>query len=239
MDIFVTSTGNNSGKTIFSAGVAAVMQSLGYEMAVFKPVQTGCKYAKDKQFSPDLNFVKKMDPNIKTYSSFNFKQNGIPAIVADFERTKIKTDTIIREYNKAKKENDIIIVEGVHSLLTPITARISSVDIAETLNLKTVVIIDTNENDFVTKTITVLKAAENYSIDIAGLIFNNYSPNSKNDPHHAEVDLLQNMLEYEALGSIPNVNYTGEGINPEILISEILQNIDLSKVFDMEIPKLI
>ena len=65
MNIFVTSIGSNSGKTIFSAGITAVMQSLGYEMAVFKPVETGCKYANDKQFSPDLNFVKKIDPNIK------------------------------------------------------------------------------------------------------------------------------------------------------------------------------
>mgnify|MGYP003309265579 CR=1 FL=1 len=77
MNIFVTSIGEKSGKTIFCAGIAGVMQSLGYEMAVFKPVQTGCKYAKDKQFSPDLNFVKKMDPNIKTYSTFNYKYNTI------------------------------------------------------------------------------------------------------------------------------------------------------------------
>ena len=106
MNIFITSIGSNSGKTVFSAGTAAVMQSLGYEMGVFKPVQVGCKYANNKQFSPDLNFVKKIDPNIKTYATYNFKKNTIPAIAADCERVSISMEQILRDYNEAKKEND-------------------------------------------------------------------------------------------------------------------------------------
>ena len=94
---------------------------------------------------------------------------------------------------------------------------------------KTIVIVDANEEDFVSKAITTFKAAEQINLDIAVIVFNNYVPTSKDDIQHDEVDLLQSMFDYEVLGNIPNVNYLGEGINPEILISEILQNIDLSK----------
>lgn len=237
MNIFITSTGEKTGKTIFAGGVAAVMQSLGYEMAVYKPVQTGCKYAGDKQFSPDLNFVKKLDPNIKTYSSFNFKQNQVPAIAFENEHIKFKLESVVRDYNSAKQENDIIIVEGVGGLLTPITGRISNIDIAQNLKLPVVVVIDV-KNDFLNKALLTLQALDESKLEVLGIIFNNYSPTDKKNKYHQEVKLLEQMIEHAVLGYVPNVNITGEGIYPETLISEILQNIELSRVFDMEIPKL-
>lgn len=238
MNIFVTSIGVNSGKTVFSAGIAAVMQSLGYEMAVFKPVQTGCKYANDKQFSPDLNFVKKIDPNIKTYSTYNFKQNFIPAIAAENERIKFSMEKIIRDFNTSKKENDIVIVEGTGGLMTPLAGKICLVDLVLTLKLPVVIVVDV-EGDFVSKTLLTLKAAENYRLEILGLILNKYNPASKDDNLHNEVKLLEQIIEYDILGTLPDLDVLREGINPENLISEILQNIDISRVLNMEIPKLV
>ena len=135
MNIFVTSTGEKTGKTIFASGIAAVMQSLGYEMAVYKPVQTGCKYANDKQFSPDLNFVKKLDPNIKTYSTYNLKQNQVPAIAFENEHVKFTLESVIRDYSAARQENDIVIVEGAGGIFTPITGKISNIQIQQSVQL--------------------------------------------------------------------------------------------------------
>lgn len=238
MNIFVTAISNNSGKTVFSSGITGVMQSLGYEMAVFKPIQTGCKYANDKQFSPDLNFVKKIDPNIKTYSTYNFKLNSLPAIAADSERMKFSLDKVIRDYNEIKKENDIVVIEGSGGLLCPITARYTMADLA--LALKTPIIIVVNaEGDFVNQTLLTIKAAEIYRLEILGLVLNKYNPNAKNEKHHHEVQLLEQSIEYDILGSLPNLDIMGEGINPENLISEVLQNVNLPRVFNMEIPKLL
>jgi len=237
MNIFVTSIGTKSGKTVFSAGIAAVMQSLGYEMALYKPIQTGCKYANDKQFAPDLNFIKKIDPNIKTYSTYNYKLETIPAIAADTERSKFTMEKVIRGYNNAIKDNDIVIVEGVGGLMTPITGRLTIGDIALTLKLPVVLVINV-EGDFINKTLTTLKAAELYPIEVLGVILNKYSPAMKHNVYHNEVKLLEQMIGYDILGCLPDVDISGEGINPETLISETLQNINLSRVFNMEIPKL-
>lgn len=237
MNIFITSIGENSGKTIFSAGIAAVMQSLSYEMGIYKPIQTGCKYANDKQFSPDLNFIKKIDPNIKTYSAYNFKTKSTPAIAADKERLKFTMEKIIRGFNNATKENDIVIVEGCGGLMTPVTGKITIADIAVTLKLPTIIVADA-EGDFINKTLMTISAAEVFSLEILGIVFNKYSPHNPKDPHHEEVKLLEQMIDYDILGYLPNVDIKGAGINPETLISETLQNINLSKVFNMEIPKL-
>ena len=237
MNIFVTSPDEKEGKTIFCAGVAAVMQSLGYEMAVFKPVQTGCKFANNKQFSPDLNFIKKIDPNIKTYSSYNLKQNSSPAIALDHERIKFTTETVIRDYNAAKQTNDIIIVEGAGGILTPITGRIFNKDLAIGMKLPTVIIVNIQQG-FINRALMTIKAAESARLDILGIVLNNYSLTEKRNGFHQEVKLLEQVIDYDILGYIPNVNFLGEGINAENLISEILQNINLQKLFCMEIPKL-
>ena len=238
MNIFVTSIGVKSGKTIFAAGIAGVMQSLGYEMAVYKPVQTGCKYANDKQFAPDLNFVKKIDPNIKTYSTINFKNNLVPAVAADKERIKFSMDQVVREYNVAKNENDIVIVEGTGGLMCPITGRIMTADLPISLKLPVIIVVNV-EGDFLNETFSTLKAAEYYRLDVLGLVLNKYNYNEKNNTFHEEVKLLEQVVDYDILGTLPNLDIMGEGINPENLISEVLQNVNLPRVFNMEIPKLV
>ena len=237
MNIFVTSTGEKTGKTIFASGIAAVMQSLGYEMAVYKPVQTGCKYANDKQFSPDLNFVKKLDPNIKTYSTYNLKQNQVPAIAFENEHVKFTLESVIRDYSAARQENDIVIVEGAGGIFTPITGKISNIQIASSLKLPIIIVVDVT-NNFVNDAMLTLQAVQEAKLEIVGIVFNNYSPTDKKNTYHQEVRLLEQMIDAPVLGYIPNVNVTGEGIYPETLISEVLQNVELSKVFNMEIPKL-
>jgi len=237
MNIFVTSIGEKSGKTIFAAGIAGVMQSLGYEMAICKPVQTGCKYANDKQFAPDLNFVKKVDPNIKTYGAFNYKYNTIPCIAADAERIKFSMEKVMRTYNNAIQENDIVIVEGTGGILTPLTSRLTVADMICSIKLP-VVIVANVDNDFVNKTLMTLRTAEHYNIEVLGIVYNKYSPMDPKNPYHDSVKLLEEMTHCEVLGYLDDVDIKGEGINPENLISETLQTINLQKVFNMEIPKL-
>ena len=57
MNIFVTGTDTDIGKTVVTAGIAAVMQSLGYKAGVFKPFQSGAEEKNGFFVSPDLAFV--------------------------------------------------------------------------------------------------------------------------------------------------------------------------------------
>jgi len=61
MNIFITGTDTNVGKTIITAGIAAAVKSFGYSVGVFKPVQTGAQLN-----SPDTDFIKSVDACILT-----------------------------------------------------------------------------------------------------------------------------------------------------------------------------
>ena len=64
MQIFVTSTDTNMGKTFITAGLATVMQSLGYKAGVYKPIQTDAIEQNGFLVSADLSCVKQLDSYI-------------------------------------------------------------------------------------------------------------------------------------------------------------------------------
>ena len=66
MQVFVTGTDTGIGKTVVTAGLAAVMQSLGYKAGVYKPVQSGAEEKNGFLISPDLSFVKQLDFYVET-----------------------------------------------------------------------------------------------------------------------------------------------------------------------------
>ena len=70
LEIYVSGIEKNSGKTFVTAGLAATMQSLGYDTCVYKPVQTGAIVKDGFAQAPDLAFVKFVDPYIKPYFSY-------------------------------------------------------------------------------------------------------------------------------------------------------------------------
>ena len=70
LNIFITSSEKKSGKTFITAGLAATMKSLGYSTCVYKPIQTNGIEINGFMQSPDLTFVKTIDPYINTHFSY-------------------------------------------------------------------------------------------------------------------------------------------------------------------------
>jgi len=58
MNIFVSSPQAQVGKTFVSAGLAAIMQALGYQCAYHKPIQLGADDKFGFLMSPDVTYVK-------------------------------------------------------------------------------------------------------------------------------------------------------------------------------------
>jgi len=79
MDIFITGTDTDVGKTVITAGFAYAVKSFGYSVGVFKPVQTGSFLKNNQLVSPDLEFIKSADSSILTKASYNLKPRN-PAI---------------------------------------------------------------------------------------------------------------------------------------------------------------
>lgn len=235
MNIFVTGTDFGIGKTLVSAGLSAVMQSLGYNTGVYKPVQTNSIDEGSFLISPDLAFIKLVDPYITTHSTYLFKSPALPCIASEIEKTKIDIDKIITDYTLLARKCDTLIVEGTGSLMTPVTSELFSIDIAKKLNLPVVIVTKPDANSLSTVLLMVEKIKAE-GMKLQGIIINKYPAGSLDSSVKAFPRLVEEYSDAKIIGVIRE--FKRDSIKASMLIDFVLNGVELEKTFSMKIPKL-
>lgn len=234
MNIYVSGD-NGVGKTLISAGIAMVMQSLGYNTGVYKPIQTNALDKEEFLVSLDLAFVKMMDPYITTHSTYMLKSKTVPVIGAELQNVNIEKETIVKDYTILSKKTDILLTESTGGLMTPLKDNMFSFNIPLFLNLPVVFVINPSTNS-INHYLNELNNAKTLGLDILGVIINKFPANSDDMEIKSFPALIESYSDVKVLGLIRSLN--GNSINVNTLISEIMNGIDLEDVFKMKIPKL-
>lgn len=235
MNIFVTGTEFGIGKTFVTAGLSAVMQSLGYNTGVYKPVQTHSIDEGSFLISPDLAFVKMFDPYITTHATYLFKSQTLPCVASELENNKIEIDRITTDYSLLAKKCDTIIVEGNGSMFTPVAPDIRSIDIARILKLPVVIVTKPDDNS-VGNVLMAIQSIQEAGLKIHGIIINKYPAVSANPSVKAFPRLIEEYSDAKIIGVIKE--FKTNSIRASMLIDAVLNGIDLEKTFAMKIPKL-
>jgi dethiobiotin synthetase len=235
LKIFITGSDINAGETFITAGLAATMQSLGYSTCVYKPVDTGVIEKNGFTQSPDLSFVKNIDPYIKIYSSYLLKTPAIPIIAAETENIIINLQGIKNDYESIIKENDCAIVAGNGGIMTPIAPNIVFANIIKLLELPVLIVVKPESNNLNQTLLTINHSITN-GIKVRGVIINNFQENIHNDLKIIP-RLIEEYSDAKILGIVQNLN-NAQKINPNDLITNVLNGIDIESVFDVKIPKL-
>lgn len=236
LNIFVTGTDNGVGKTFITTGLAATMQSLGYQTCFYTPVQTGAVEKNGFAQSSDLVFVKTVDPYIKTSSSYFLKTSTIPSLAAEIEKVVVDGDIIKKEYGIIARESDCVVSECDGGIMTPLAPNFLVSDMVKKLDLPMVVVVKPCTG-VVNQTLLTVKHAQDKGIRVRGVIINNFSGidadlELKNLPR-----LIEEYSGVKILGIVKNFSESKK-INPSLLITEILNGIDIESVFDVKIAKL-
>lgn len=236
LNIFVTGTGSNVGKTFITAGLAATMQSLGYSTCVYKPVETGAVKKDGFAQSPDLVFVKSIDPYIKVHSTYLLKEKASPVIAAERENILIDGNFIKNDYDVISKEQDCMVLEGVGGVMTPVSHNFLISDMIHILNLPVVIVIKP-DSDMINQTLLTINHIESKGIKIRGVIINNFPESINNIDIKTAPRLIEEYSDVKILGIVQNFHDINK-INPSELITNILNGIDIESVFDVKIAKL-
>lgn len=235
MNIFITGIGNNSGKTVVSAGISAVLQSLGYKTGVYKPVQTGALDKEKYLLSPDLTFVKMVDPYITTHATYMLQSKEIPAISATTEKVNINLEDIIKDYEILSNKTDMLITEATGGLMTPLKNNLFSYHIP--LNLKLpIVFVVAPSTDSLNLYLNEINTAKTAGLNITGVIINKFPAGSKDEEIKIFPTLIEKYSDAKVLGIVRN--FGGKSVQTNVLINEILNGIDLEEVFKVKIAKL-
>lgn len=236
LNVFITGSDINVGKTFITAGLAATMQSLGYDTCVYKPVQTGASGTQGFMQSHDLVYVKTIDPYIKTFSTYLFKEAANPVIASEMENIKIDRNFIKQDYETSITGYDCAITDGTGGIMTPIAPNFLVSDIINLLDLPAVVVIKPDSST-INHTLLTLNHAESKGIKIRGVIINGFPENTDNIDMKTAPRLIEEYSNAKILGIVKNFKDV-KRINPNDLITTILNGIDIESVFDVRIEKL-
>ncbi len=234
LSIYVASTELKSGKTFISAGLAATMQSLDYSTCVYKPIQTSGIEINGFMQSPDLTYIKTIDPYIETYFTYLFKSNCEPLIAAEKENEPIDIDLIIHEYKNITQKYDCSILDGSNGIMSPITANLTTLDMLKILKVPLLLVI-TPSNEAINNALLTLNLAKEKGVEIRGAIINNLPEYSDS----ANITSIPRIIEeYSDAKILGIVNQLEDKFNPNELINAILNGIDIESVFNVKIAKL-
>ncbi len=234
LNLYITSSSRKCGKSFITTGLAATMQSLGYSTSVYKPIQTSGIENNGFTQSPDLTYIKSVDPYINTHFSYLFKNEFEPIISAELEEECIDLDYINSEYKKISSSAECTLVDGDGGLLSPIAPETQNIDLITKLNLPTLIITSPSENAINDTLMTIFAGLEK-KIDIRGVVINNI----KNDCSKELLKSIPRIIEeYTNINVVGLVNHIENKISPEDLITSVLNGIDIESIFNVKIEKL-
>ncbi len=231
MNIYVTSTDNGSGKTIISAGIAAVMQSLDYKSAVYKPIQIGAIDKGNFLLSPDLAFVKMLDPYITTHSTYMFKNTNLPLS----QNSEINFQEIINDFEILSEKSETLIIEAPAGLMTPICENFFAYKIPFLLKTP-IVFVTTPSLNSINHLFNEINTAKAIGLDILGIIINKF-PRDSTEPEIVEfAQTIEKYSDVKTLGLIKK--FKNKNLKKNLLINEVINGIELENLFRIKIPKL-
>lgn len=191
MNIFVTGTDTNVGKTLISTWLA-IHTGFSY----FKPIQTGNEM--------DSETVRQISHNTKIYSEiYTLKTPASPHLAAEIEGRYINMSRI------SLPSNNNCIVEGAGGLIVPINNKHFMVDLIKYLQIP-VLLVTRSSIGTINHTLLSIEALRARHINVLGIIMNgDYNSDNRRAiefygqvPVLAEIPTLSSM-SHEILKAIP------------------------------------
>jgi dethiobiotin synthetase len=236
LEIFISGLGKQTGKTIVASGLAITMQSLAYSTGFYKPIQTGAKLLNGIKTSQDLALVKRFDSNIKVQSTYVLKSSASPFVGVYEEGMKIDITTIYKEYQELGRITDCKIIEGSNSISTPVAQYLTEADIVRSLKTPLILVVNPTKNT-IDETISAINYVKASRLNLLGIIITQYDENSENLEHKYFPQIIKEYSDPKILGFLPEYENISE-ITPDVLISDILNDINIEEIFGVKISKL-
>lgn len=198
---FITGTDTDVGKTYITAGLGVVLRKMGINVGVMKPFAAGTAQKKGYK-SEDIEILSRAamacDPENLVNPQF-FPIPASPYTAWKNLKTKPKVSTILSSFKKLTKLHDMILVEGMGGIMTPILKDYYITNLIKDMKIPTV-IVTRSKVGTVNHTIMTVKMCEKYKIPIKGIIINNFDDGYRIKELTRD---LKNLTGVPILGSIP------------------------------------
>ena len=173
--LFITATDTDIGKTYVCAGLAHSLKKLDIDVGIMKPFACGVKQ-KTGFSSNDLTILSKaamVNDAEELLNPFFFPIPASPYTAAKNLGVKIDIDYLMKCFRKLDKIHDVMLVEGIGGIMTPILKDYAIIDLIKDLEANTI-IVTSSKIGTINHTIMTCDMCKNMKIPVKGLIINNF-----------------------------------------------------------------
>ncbi len=175
--LFIAGTGTGVGKTLIAGAIAKILTESGLKVGVFKPIATGCKRQWEGLVTCDTEFLAtcaNSGLSLSTITPVGYITPAAPIVGAAQEGRLIDFDSIAAAYKEICENTDIVIVEGIGGVRTPLTVEFDLLDLAVELGLP-VVIVSQLGPGVINHTLMTIDCIRATQLKIAGVVLNGYN----------------------------------------------------------------
>lgn len=161
---FITGTDTGVGKTIVTAGLAAMAAAEGKRVCAYKPIQTGL------DSDPGDNHHVALwtgNPEIAVQTTYTFAPPVAPW-VADLDGT-IEVERIIEDFQALQQDYDVVLVEGAGGVRVPIAPGVEMGDLMVRLAIPVLVVARPHLGT-INHTLLTVEALQRRGLSVAGVI---------------------------------------------------------------------
>lgn len=139
---FVTGTDTDVGKTCVSSAIAKHLRDIDVDVGVMKPFASGYK-ASSNSVSEDVEILMKYsevtDP-IDLVNPYYFEIPTSPYDACKQLNLEIDISKVIESYKQLTSIHDVVIVEGIGGIMTPISKNYFVSDLISDLQLESIIV---------------------------------------------------------------------------------------------------
>ena len=173
--LFITATDTDIGKTYVCAGLAHSLKKLDIDVGIMKPFACGVKQ-KTGFSSNDLTILSKaamVNDAEELLNPFFFPIPASPYTAAKNLGIKIDINYLMKCFRRLDKIHDVMLVEGIGGIMTPILKDYAIIDLIKDLEANTI-IVTSSKIGTINHTIMTCDMCKNMKIPVKGLIINNF-----------------------------------------------------------------
>ena len=200
---FVTGTDTGVGKTAITAGIVGSLRNLGVNVGVMKPIATGYQQ-KTGYKSSDVTILAEAtgikDPEDLINPVF------LPIPTSPYDASKllsvpIDMPLILTKFKKLRSLHDVILIEGIGGIMTPITKNFFVADMIKAMAIETIIVTRATLGTL-NHTVMTCKMCKDYDIKVKGLIINNFDEKGTPAEKSAPTTLYE-LTGINIIGIIP------------------------------------
>ncbi len=217
--LFITGTDTEIGKTVVAGAIADWFRRCHLRVGVCKPFATGCERRREGLVSADAEFLAYCADAqfpLDLICPQRWSEPLAPAVAAERAGAAVDWESARRSLRLMSAESDVMVVEGIGGLMTPLDDRQTVRDLVGWLGLPVVVVARAGLGT-INHTLLTLEALRATGVTVAGVVVNRYPADGASIAEETNPRAIERWGKTQVLCVVPEEKFVPPRLPPGII----------------------